>query len=154
IPRAVVDADHAQHSAGPTGRGARPLGSARIPIQSRFPYCRAKLFHGSMRNETTVPTCQGRSLALPHGRSAGVSLHNWLSVPVWAGLSAGCSTPQTSDELTRPGPGSSATGGAAKALWYSVRDVLPQQVHRVLTFGELSRSPVEEGPAPRPRLAL
>jgi hypothetical protein len=38
-------------------------------------------------------------------------------------------------------------GGAAKGLWYSVRDVGPQHIRRVITFGELSRSPVEE-PAP------
>jgi hypothetical protein len=37
--------------------------------------------------------------------------------------------------------------GAAKALWYSVRDVSPQQIRRVITFGELSRSPVEEAAA-------
>ena len=40
-------------------------------------------------------------------------------------------------------------GGAAKALWYSVRDVVPQQIRRVITFGELSRSPVEETTAAR-----
>jgi hypothetical protein len=44
-------------------------------------------------------------------------------------------------------------GRAARALWYSVRDVAPHQIRRVIPFGELSRSPVEEGPAPRPRLA-
>jgi hypothetical protein len=38
-------------------------------------------------------------------------------------------------------------GGAAKALWYSVRDVAPPQIRRVITFGELSRSPVEEAAA-------
>jgi hypothetical protein len=35
-------------------------------------------------------------------------------------------------------------GGAVRALWYSVRDVQPQQIRRVITFGELSMSPVEE----------
>jgi hypothetical protein len=45
-------------------------------------------------------------------------------------------------------------GGAARALWYSVRDVQPHQIRRVITFGELSRSPVEEEGASRPRLAL
>jgi hypothetical protein len=45
-------------------------------------------------------------------------------------------------------------GGAARALWYSVRDVGPHQIRRVITFGELSRSPVEEEPATRPRVAL
>jgi hypothetical protein len=44
-------------------------------------------------------------------------------------------------------------GGAARASWYSVRDVGPEHIRRVITFGELSRSPVEEGPPPRPRLA-
>jgi hypothetical protein len=34
-------------------------------------------------------------------------------------------------------------GGAAKGLWYSVRDVGPDQIRRVITFGELSRSPVQ-----------
>jgi hypothetical protein len=29
-------------------------------------------------------------------------------------------------------------------MWNSVRDVAPQQIRRVITFGELSRSPVEE----------
>jgi hypothetical protein len=38
-------------------------------------------------------------------------------------------------------------GGAAKGLWYSVRDVGPQHIRRVVTFGELSRSPVEEAAA-------
>jgi hypothetical protein len=42
-------------------------------------------------------------------------------------------------------------GGAARALWSSVRDVPPQQIRRVITFGELSRSPVDE-PDPWPRL--
>jgi hypothetical protein len=45
-------------------------------------------------------------------------------------------------------------GGVARALWYSVRDVPPQQIRRVITFGELSRSPVEDEPAARPRVAL
>jgi hypothetical protein len=35
-------------------------------------------------------------------------------------------------------------GGAAKAMWNSVRDVAPQQIRRVITFGELSRSSVDE----------
>jgi hypothetical protein len=35
-------------------------------------------------------------------------------------------------------------GGGAKALWYSVRDIAPHQIHRVITFGELSKSPVED----------
>jgi hypothetical protein len=35
-------------------------------------------------------------------------------------------------------------GGASKGLWYSVRDVGPRHIRRVVTFGELSRSPVEE----------
>jgi hypothetical protein len=38
-------------------------------------------------------------------------------------------------------------GGAARGLWYSVRDIPPECIRAVLTFGELSRSPVEE-PAP------
>ena len=38
-------------------------------------------------------------------------------------------------------------GGAAKALWYSVHDVGPERIRRVVTFGERSRSPVE-GQAP------
>jgi hypothetical protein len=38
-------------------------------------------------------------------------------------------------------------GGAARGLWYSVRDIGPEHIRAVLTFGELSRSPVEE-PAP------
>ena len=42
-------------------------------------------------------------------------------------------------------------GGAARALCYSVRDVLPQQVRRIITFGELSRSPVQEESSYRPR---
>jgi hypothetical protein len=45
-------------------------------------------------------------------------------------------------------------GGAARALWYSLRDVGPEHVRRIITFGELSRSPVEEEPAARPRLSL
>jgi hypothetical protein len=35
-------------------------------------------------------------------------------------------------------------GGAAKALWYSVNDIGPERIRGVVTFGELSRSPVEE----------
>jgi hypothetical protein len=35
-------------------------------------------------------------------------------------------------------------GGAAKALWYCPREVPPERIRGVLTFGELSRSPVEE----------
>jgi hypothetical protein len=35
-------------------------------------------------------------------------------------------------------------GGSAKALWYSVRDVGPERIRRVISFGELSRSPVTE----------
>jgi hypothetical protein len=38
-------------------------------------------------------------------------------------------------------------GSAGKGLWYSVRDVTPWHIRRIITFGELSRSPVEE-PAP------
>jgi hypothetical protein len=34
-------------------------------------------------------------------------------------------------------------GGAGKGLWYSVRDVGPDRIRRVITFGELSRSPVQ-----------
>jgi hypothetical protein len=39
---------------------------------------------------------------------------------------------------------SATATGARKALWYGVWDVAPQQNRRVITFGELSRSPVEE----------
>jgi hypothetical protein len=35
-------------------------------------------------------------------------------------------------------------GGAAKGLWYSPRDIPPQHIRGIVTFGELSRSPVEE----------
>jgi hypothetical protein len=35
-----------------------------------------------------------------------------------------------------------------------VRDVAPAQIRRIITFGELSRSPVEEELAALPRLAL
>jgi hypothetical protein len=35
-----------------------------------------------------------------------------------------------------------------------VRDVALHQIRRVITFGELSRSPVEEEADSRPRLAL
>jgi hypothetical protein len=45
-------------------------------------------------------------------------------------------------------------GGAAKALWYSVRDVTPEHIRRIITFGELSRSPVEEEANRRPRLVV
>jgi hypothetical protein len=38
-------------------------------------------------------------------------------------------------------------GGAAKALWYSRRDVPPERIRGIVTFGELSRSPVEEAAA-------
>jgi hypothetical protein len=34
-------------------------------------------------------------------------------------------------------------GVAGKGLWYSVRDVPTRHIRRVLTFGELSRSPAE-----------
>jgi hypothetical protein len=47
-----------------------------------------------------------------------------------------------------------ADGVPGKAVWYRVRDVAPHQIRRVITFGELSRSPVEEEGASRPRLAL
>jgi hypothetical protein len=30
-----------------------------------------------------------------------------------------------------------------RGLWYSVRDVSPQRIRRVITFAELSRSPIE-----------
>jgi hypothetical protein len=35
-------------------------------------------------------------------------------------------------------------GGAAKALWYCPRDVPPERIRGVITFGELSRSTVDE----------
>jgi hypothetical protein len=35
-------------------------------------------------------------------------------------------------------------GGAARGLWYSIADVPPECIRAVLTFGELSKSPVEE----------
>jgi hypothetical protein len=35
-------------------------------------------------------------------------------------------------------------GGAAKGLWYCGRDIAPQRIVRVITFGELSASPVRE----------
>jgi hypothetical protein len=35
-------------------------------------------------------------------------------------------------------------GGAAKALWFCPRDVPPERISRIITFGELSRSPVGE----------
>jgi len=38
-------------------------------------------------------------------------------------------------------------GGAAKGLWYSAKDITPHSIRGVITFGELSRSPVE-GAAP------
>jgi hypothetical protein len=34
-------------------------------------------------------------------------------------------------------------GGAARGLWYSLRDVPAARIKRVITFGELSRSPVQ-----------
>jgi hypothetical protein len=34
-------------------------------------------------------------------------------------------------------------GGAAKGLWYSPRDIPPQYIRGIITFGELSRSPLE-----------
>ncbi len=34
-------------------------------------------------------------------------------------------------------------GGAAKGVWYSVKDIPPQNIRGVITFGELSRSPLE-----------
>jgi hypothetical protein len=34
-------------------------------------------------------------------------------------------------------------GGAAKGLWYSLQDVPPGRIRRVLTFRELGRSPVQ-----------
>jgi hypothetical protein len=34
-----------------------------------------------------------------------------------------------------------------KGLWYCPRDVPPERIRGVLTFGELSRSPVGEAPA-------
>jgi hypothetical protein len=38
-------------------------------------------------------------------------------------------------------------GAAAKGLYYCGRDIGPQHIRGIITFGELSRSPVEE-PAP------
>jgi hypothetical protein len=38
-------------------------------------------------------------------------------------------------------------GGAARGLWYSVTDLCPEDIRAVLTFGELSKFPVDE-PAP------
>ena len=35
-------------------------------------------------------------------------------------------------------------GGAAQGLWYSTRDVAPRHIRRVITLGELSRSPPED----------
>ena len=34
-----------------------------------------------------------------------------------------------------------------RGLWYCPRDVPPERIRGVITFGELSRSPVEEAPA-------
>jgi hypothetical protein len=34
-------------------------------------------------------------------------------------------------------------GGAAKGLWYTLRDVGPDRIRRVITFRELGRSPVQ-----------
>src|SRR5262249_13675041 len=34
--------------------------------------------------------------------------------------------------------------GGLKGLWYSVNDVGPEHIRGIITFGELSRSPVEE----------
>ncbi len=34
-------------------------------------------------------------------------------------------------------------GGAAKGLWYSPRDIPPQHIRGIITFGELSRSPLK-----------
>jgi hypothetical protein len=34
-------------------------------------------------------------------------------------------------------------GGAAKGLWYCPRDVPPQLIRGIITFGELSRSPLK-----------
>ncbi len=34
-------------------------------------------------------------------------------------------------------------GGAAKGIWYSLRDIPPQSIRGIITFGELSRSPLE-----------
>jgi hypothetical protein len=33
-------------------------------------------------------------------------------------------------------------GGAARGVWYSVRDIGPEHIRGVITWGELSRSPV------------
>ena len=38
-------------------------------------------------------------------------------------------------------------GGGAKALWYSVRDIGPEHIRGVITFGEVSRSPAAEAVA-------
>jgi len=43
---------------------------------------------------------------------------------------------------------------SAKALWYNVRDVPSCQIRRVISFGELSRSPLDEERDSRGRLAL
>jgi hypothetical protein len=34
-------------------------------------------------------------------------------------------------------------GGAAKGLWYSLSDIPPRSIRGIITFGELSRSPLE-----------
>jgi hypothetical protein len=47
-------------------------------------------------------------------------------------------------EIDVPRPWLKRHGGAAKGLWYSVRDIPPERILGIITFGELSRSPVEE----------
>jgi hypothetical protein len=43
----------------------------------------------------------------------------------------------------RRGHFASGSGGVARGLWHSTRDVAPGPIRRVIIFGELSRSPAE-----------
>ena len=45
-------------------------------------------------------------------------------------------------------------GGVAKSLWFSRRDLGPEHIRRIITFGELSRSPVEEEATGRQQAVL
>src|SRR5262249_31774782 len=64
--------------------------------------------------------------------------------PLRTARSLGGSGP-VADIRARAGPRSwLKRPGAAKGLWYSIHDVGPDRIRGVITFGELSRSPVEE----------
>ena len=81
------------------------------------------------------------------------SLHNRRPVPVWGGPVGWLFHSIKFGRIDAPRSWLKRQGGAARALWYSLRDVALHEIRRVVTFGELSRSPVEEGPAPRLVLA-